>query len=48
MMTWLMRTAVAPSMIESLLTFQITGSPVPALLTLAAPMLRTRFASQGK
>ncbi|WP_157220382.1 hypothetical protein [Flavisphingomonas formosensis] len=43
MMTWLIRTAAAPSVLDGLLTFQITGSPIPALVALAAPILRARL-----
>ncbi|WP_159107166.1 hypothetical protein [Azospirillum sp. B4] len=40
MVCWLMGTAAAPSLLQGILAFQITGSPVSALLALAAPMLR--------
>lgn len=43
MMTWLMRTAATPSVLDGLPTFQSTGSPVPALVALAAPILRSRL-----
>ncbi|NMN06597.1 MULTISPECIES: hypothetical protein [unclassified Novosphingobium] len=43
MMTWLMRAAAGSSVLDSLLVFQITGSPVPALLALAAPILHSRL-----
>ncbi|MEC4594574.1 MULTISPECIES: hypothetical protein [Nitrospirillum] len=40
MVRWLMGSAAAPSLLDGILAFQITGSPVPALLALAAPILR--------
>ena len=43
MMTWLMRTTAAPSVLDGLYAFQITGSLVPALIALAAPIVRTRL-----
>ena len=46
-MTWLMRTIVAPSMLDGLLIFQTTGSPVPALLALAAPIFRPRLSKDN-
>ena len=46
MMNWLMRTATAPSVLDGLHAFQITGSPVPALIALAAPILRARLPSK--
>ena len=45
MMNWLMRTATAPSVLDGLHAFQITGSPVP-LIALAAPILRARLPSK--
>ena len=47
-MTWLMRSTAAPSVIDGLLAFQITGSPLPALLAVAAPVLRMRRPFQGQ
>lgn len=47
MMSWLIRTTTTPPILDGLLTLQITGSPVPALLALAAPILRTRLPSRG-
>ena len=47
MMIWLMRTTAAPSVLDGLLAFRITGSPLPALVALAAPMLRTRLTFRG-
>jgi len=46
MVKWLMRTATAPSVLDGLYAFQITGNPVPALIALAAPILRTRLLSK--
>lgn len=43
MMTWLMRLHPTPPVFDGLLTFQITGSPIPALIALTAPMLRGRI-----
>ncbi|MHA6721159.1 hypothetical protein ACX40Y_17130 [Sphingomonas sp. RS6] len=43
MMTWLMRLHPAPPVLDGLLTFQITGSPIPALIAFTAPMLRGRI-----
>lgn len=43
MMTWLMRAAAAPPVLDGFVLFQITGSPLPVLLALAAPILRTRL-----
>ncbi|MEE3627612.1 hypothetical protein UCD39_27165 [Nitrospirillum sp. BR 11752] len=40
MVRWLMGTAAGPSVLQGILAFQITGSPVSALLALAAPILR--------
>lgn len=47
MMTWLMRATTAPSVLDGLYAFQITGSPVPALIAFTAPILRTRLPSRG-
>jgi hypothetical protein len=47
MMIWLMRASTAPSVLDGLYTFQITGSPVPALIALAALILRARLPSKG-
>lgn len=43
MMTWLIRLHPTPPVFDGLLTFQITGSPIPALIALTAPMLRDRI-----
>lgn len=43
MMTWLMRLHPTPSVFDGLPTFQITGSPIPALIALTAPILRGRI-----
>ncbi|TWB34730.1 hypothetical protein [Nitrospirillum viridazoti] len=47
MVRWLMGSAAAPSLLEGILTFQITGSPVPALVALAAPILRAGLRYPG-
>ncbi len=48
MMTWLTRLHPAPSVIDGLLAYQITGSPIPALIALAAPILCRRIARPSK
>jgi len=40
MMNWLMRMQTAPGVIDGLLQLQITGSPIPTLIALMAPILR--------
>jgi hypothetical protein len=47
MMTWLMRASTAPSVLDGLHAFQTTGSPIPALLALAAPIIRRRLLLKG-
>jgi len=47
MMTWLMRATAAPSILDGLLVFQITGSPAPAIVALLAPILRMRQPLKG-
>lgn len=42
-MPWLMRMHPTPSVFDGLLAFQITGSPIPALIALTAPILRGRI-----
>ncbi len=39
----LMRMHPTPSVFDGLLAFQITGSPIPALIALTAPILRRRI-----
>ncbi|MET3723560.1 hypothetical protein [Sphingomonas trueperi] len=46
MLTWLMRTSAAPALLDGLLAYQSTGSPIPALVAVAAPLLRARFNSK--
>jgi len=46
MLTWLMRTSAAPAVLDGLLAYQSTGSPIPALVAMAAPLLRARFNSR--
>jgi hypothetical protein len=48
MMAWLMRLHPAPSVIDGLLAYQLTGSPIPALIALAAPILRRRTPRPSK
>ena len=48
MMSWLMRASTAPIVLDGLQAFQITGSPIPALLALAAPFMRRRPTSKGQ
>lgn len=45
MTDWLMRIPRTPSVIEALLLFQLTGSPVPALIAFATTRLRRGMAS---
>jgi hypothetical protein len=40
MMMCLIQAAAAPSVLDGLLTFQIPGRPIPALLALAVPNVR--------
>lgn len=47
-MPWLMRLHPTPSVIDGLLAFQITGSPIPALIAVAAPILRGRIAAPSR
>jgi hypothetical protein len=47
MMTWLMRATTAPSVLDGLHAFQTTGSPIPALLALATPLIRRRLSHKG-
>ena len=47
MMTWLMRATTAPCVLDGLHAFQATGSLIPALLALAAPIVRRRLPSRG-
>lgn len=41
---WLMRAPLAPFLLEGFHIFQLTGSPVPALVAVAGPLLRRRRA----
>jgi hypothetical protein len=43
MLTWLMWTSAAPTVLDGLLAYQSTGSPIPALVAMAAPLLRARL-----
>ncbi len=46
MLTWLMRTSAAPAVLDGLLAYQSTGSPIPAIVAMAAPLLRARLHSR--
>ncbi|KMS60026.1 hypothetical protein V474_09050 [Novosphingobium barchaimii LL02] len=48
MMAWLMRLHPAPTVIDGLLAYQLSGSPIPALIALAAPILRRRITRTNK
>ncbi len=40
MATWLARVNATPSVVDGLIAFQVTGSPLPAMLALAAVAIR--------
>ena len=48
MVTWLMRMHPTPPLVDGLLAFQITGSPILALVALTAPILHGRIAMPFK
>ncbi|USI73516.1 hypothetical protein [Sphingomonas morindae] len=47
MIRWLMRTPAGQPIVDGLLLLQITGSPLPALVALAAPLVRDRLTIKG-
>lgn len=43
MLRWLMHTTVGTPVLDALLAFHVTGSPLPAVLTLVVLMVRARL-----
>lgn len=47
MMIWLMRATQSPTILGALHAFQTSGSPIPVLLVLAAPLIARRQLAKG-